>query len=66
MTRSQFSELRVQEMTRSMGVYAPRTSRDVCRDAVAIECPEVPSRQGLVYIACAIGAVAVALSLWLT
>lgn len=60
MTRSQYAELRVQELTRSMGVYAPRTSRDVCRDAVAIERP-TPKASGHVWIVPVCIACAVAL-----
>ncbi|MDN8612751.1 hypothetical protein [Variovorax ginsengisoli] len=39
MTRSQFAELRTRQIGAAMGALAPRTSRDVCRDACAIERP---------------------------
>jgi hypothetical protein len=59
MTRSQFAELRVQQITQSMGATAPRTSRDVCRDAVAIEHYKRRPFVGRVFYAvCALGAVA--------
>lgn len=43
MSPSRFAELRVREISDSLGVHAPRTSRDIFREACAVECPAPPA-----------------------
>lgn len=43
MSPSRYAELRVREISDSLGVHAPRTSRDIFREACAVECPAPPA-----------------------
>ena len=49
MSRTDFAQLRTHQITNELGVRAPRTSRDVCRDACAIEQP-APKHNGHAWI----------------
>ena len=59
MSPSRFAELRVHEISASLGVHAPRTSRDIFREACAVECPApAPGGHRWIVPACAVAALA--------
>jgi hypothetical protein len=57
MTPSRFAELRTLEISADMGVHAPRTCRDIFREACAVERP-APDGHRWIVPACAVAALA--------